>query len=110
MKSPVLAPGLYLAACLLMSTSAMAADLTIGGIFPLTGPAAPIGIEEQRGVQFAIDQINADGGVDGNKAAALYEDSQGMPQVGVLAFNKLVGLQNVPVVLSAFSSVSLAIA
>lgn len=99
-----------LATCLLLSSPAMAADVTIGGIFPLTGPAAPIGVEEQQGVQFAVEQINAAGGVDGNKAAALYEDSQGMPQVGVLSFNKLVDLRGVPVVMSAFSSVSLAIA
>jgi branched-chain amino acid transport system substrate-binding protein len=110
MTSTLSGRGPFFAACLLMSSSAMAADVTIGGIFPLTGPAAPIGIEEQQGVQFAIDQINAAGGVDGNKAVALYEDSQGMPQVGVLSFNKLVDLQSVPVVISAFSSVSLAIA
>jgi branched-chain amino acid transport system substrate-binding protein len=84
--------------------------LKIGALLPLTGPAAPIGIEEQQGVIFAVEQANAAGGIKGTKIEAIYEDSQGKPDVGVLAFNKLVDLRNVPVIMTAFSSVSLAIA
>ena len=69
----------------------------IGAILPLTGPAAPIGIEEQQGVQFAVDRLNAKGGVRGRKIKVLFEDSQGKPDQGVLGFNRLVDLNNVPV-------------
>ena len=44
-----------------------AQEIVIGAILPLTGPAAPIGIEEQQGVQFMVDRVNAKGGVRGRK-------------------------------------------
>lgn len=90
--------------------SAQAADLTIGALLPLTGPAAPIGLEEQNGVQFAIDQFNANGGLDGAPVKVVFDDSQGKPDQGVLAFNRMADLGNVPVMLTAYSSISLAIA
>ena len=93
-----------------VSYGASAQDITIGALLPLTGPAAAVGIEEQVGVQFAIDKVNAAGGIRGRKINILYEDSQGKPDVGVLSFNKLVDLREVPAIMTAFSSVSLAIA
>ena len=89
---------------------AQAADLTIGALLPLTGPAAPIGIEEQNGVQFAIDQFNENGGLDGTPVKVVFDDSQGKPDQGVLAFNRMADLGDVPVMLTAYSSISLAIA
>jgi branched-chain amino acid transport system substrate-binding protein len=85
-------------------------EIVIGAILPLTGPAAPIGIEEQQGVQFMVDRVNAKGGVRGRKIKVLFEDSQGKPDQGVLSFNRLVDLNNIPVTLTAYSSISLAIA
>lgn len=99
-----------LAALALSAATARSQDILIGAILPLTGPAAPVGIEEQQGVQFAIDKANAAGGVAGRKVVGLFEDSQGKPDVGVLSFNKLVDLRNTPIIITAFSSVSLAIA
>ena len=93
-----------------VSYGASAQDITIGALLPLTGPAAAVGIEEQVGVQFAIDKVNAAGGIHSRKVNILYEDSQGKPDVGVLSFNKLVDLREVPAIMTAFSSVSLAIA
>jgi branched-chain amino acid transport system substrate-binding protein len=85
-------------------------QLVIGALLPLTGPAAPIGLEEQQGVQFAIDQLNAKGGLNGAPVRVVFDDSQGKPDQAVLAFNRMADLQQVPVVITAFSSVSLAIA
>src|SRR4051794_27321212 len=99
-----------LAATLTFSYAASAQDITIGAILPLTGPAAATGLEEQMGVQFAVDRANAAGGVRGRKINILYEDSQAKPDVGVLSFNKLVDLRDVQGIMTAFSSVSLAIA
>ncbi|PWV98824.1 branched-chain amino acid transport system substrate-binding protein [Hoeflea marina] len=91
---------------------AMAADgeLVLGALLPLTGPAAPIGIEEQQGVQFAIDQVNAKGGLNGVPVRIVFDDSQGKPDQAVLAFNRMADLQDVPAMITAFSSISLAIA
>src|SRR5262245_18139502 len=37
-----------------LGAQASAQDITIGAILPLTGPAAPTGIQEQQGVIFAV--------------------------------------------------------
>lgn len=89
---------------------ASAQDIVLGAVLPLTGPAAPTGIEEQQGVQYATDKINAAGGIRGRKVTFIYEDSQGKPDQGVLSFNRLVDLHDTPAVLTAFSSISLALA
>lgn len=91
--------------------SAFAADeLQIGTIFPLTGPGAVTGTQQQRGVDLAIKHINAAGGVNGRMLKAVVEDSAGRPDQAVLAFNRMVELNNVPVVMTAYSSVGLAVA
>ncbi len=87
-----------------------AEDILLGSLLPLTGPAAQTGAAEQRGVQFAVARANAAGGVRGRQVKVFYEDSLGKPDQGMLSFNRLVDLHHVPVVLTAFSSVSLAIA
>ena len=104
--------GHALAALLLLGSSALAQpkELLLGALLPLTGPAAPIGIEEQQGVQFAVDQANARGGVAGLQVRVRFDDSQGKPDQAVLAFNRMIDLDNVPALVTAFSSVSLAIA
>ena len=89
---------------------AKAQEIVLGAVLPLTGPAAQIGLEEQQGVQFATDRINADGGIRGRKVKFIFEDSQGKPDQGVLAFNRLVDLHNTPSILTAYSSISLALA
>jgi branched-chain amino acid transport system substrate-binding protein len=99
-----------LAATLAAVNAASAQDIAIGTLLPLTGPAAPTGIEEQTGVIFAVDKANAAGGIRGHKITVFHEDSQGKPDVGVLSFNRLTDLRGVPVVVTAFSSVSLATA
>lgn len=85
-------------------------EFLFGALLPLTGPAAAIGLEEQQGVQFAVDQINAAGGINGVPVRVVFDDSQGKPDQAVLAFNRMIDLQSTPAVLTAFSSVSLAIA
>jgi branched-chain amino acid transport system substrate-binding protein len=85
-------------------------DLLIGTLFPLTGPGAATGAEQEHGVDLAIEHLNAAGGIGGHKLRAVVEDSIGRPDQAVLGYNRLVGLNKVPVVMSAYSSVSLAIA
>jgi branched-chain amino acid transport system substrate-binding protein len=90
---------------------AHAADtIQFGAILPLTGPGAVVGTQEQRGIQFAIDAINAKGGVQGHKIDVLFEDNQAKPDVSVLSFNKLVDLQHVQMIFTGYSGPSLAMA
>ncbi len=91
------------------TTKSHAQDLLIGTLLPLTGPGSATGTEQQRGVDLAIKHINAKGGVNGRMLKAVVEDSTGRPDQAVLGFNRLTDLNKVPVVMSAYSSVTLAI-
>jgi branched-chain amino acid transport system substrate-binding protein len=82
----------------------------LGAVMPLTGPDAAVGVQQQRGLRFGVERINASGGVDGRKLEILYEDNQGKPDQSVISFNKLTDLSGVPVVFSAYSGPTLAMA
>ncbi|NYT61656.1 ABC transporter substrate-binding protein [Alcaligenaceae bacterium] len=97
-----------LAAAALSSWSAQAADVTIGALFSLSGPNAAYGDIFSTGVNLATEHINADKLING-KLTVQYEDSQGLPQQGVIGMNKLVNVYKVPYMLSAFTGVSKAI-
>jgi len=87
---------------------ARAADVTIGALFPMSGLNASYGDIFSSGANLARDHINADN-LLGGKLSIQYEDSQALPQQGVIGMNKLVNVQKVPYVLSAFTGVSKAI-
>lgn len=98
------------AALCLGAASAQADTIHLGAILPLTGPGAVVGNQEMRGIQFAMDQANAKGGVHGDKLDVAFEDNQAKPDQSVLSFNKLVDLEHVPMIFTGYSGPSLAMA
>ncbi len=85
-------------------------DITFAALLPTTGPSASVGLEEQEGVQFALEEINAAAGIRGRSLRINFDDTQGKPDQAVLAFNREVDLNSVPAIITAFSVPSLAIA
>lgn len=81
---------------------------TFGAMYPMTGPGAEIGQDQQRGSDLAIDEINARGGVAGWKLKGIVADHRGVAAGGVQAMNQLVNLEKVPFVLTGFAGVTLA--
>lgn len=75
--------------CLLMATSALAADLKIGLMCPLTGKWAAEGQDMKNIVSLLIDQANERGGINGNKLQLVVEDDAGDPRTAALAAQKL---------------------
>ena len=103
--------GLALLASLAMAAgSAGAETIHLGAVIPLTGPAAVVGNQEMRGIQFAIENANAKGGVHGDKVDVQFEDNQAKADQAVLSFNKLVNLQNIPMMFVGYSGPTLAMA
>ncbi len=100
----------FAAAAALALGSAHAETIRLGAIIPLTGPAAVVGNQEMRGIQFAIDQANAKGGIQANKLDVQFEDNQAKPEQSILSFNKLVDLQNIPMIFTGYSGPTLAMA
>lgn len=56
------------------STRANKSPYVIGAIFVLSGPAAFVGQEAEEGMQIAIKDINAKGGINGHPLKAVYLD------------------------------------
>lgn len=79
-------------------------SVTIGAIFPLTGASTHEGIDERRGVELAVEQINADGGINGRDLEVIFEDSESRPEAGTDAAHKLIDVNNVPAIIGIFSS------
>ncbi len=86
------------------SVSTAWADVEIGAILPLTGTSASIGEDQRRGLELAVEQINAQGGVVGQKLHVIVEDSAGSPVTGLNAVRKLTQVNKVPLVIGDFSS------
>lgn len=97
---------LVIAAAVLAATSvsAYAADVTIGAVLPLSGASATQGEDQRRGIELALEKINAEGGVLGGKLNVIIEDSGGRVASALDAAKKLVTVNNVPVVIGEFSS------
>jgi branched-chain amino acid transport system substrate-binding protein len=69
---------LLLAVTFLVSPS-WAKDILIGLDGPLSGPAASFGLDALNAVQMAIEEINAAGGIKGNKLKLIAKDSMQDP-------------------------------
>lgn len=80
------------------------ADITIGAVLPLTGTSASIGEDQRRGMELAVKEVNAHGGVAGQKLDLLVEDSAGSPVTALDAARKLTQVNKVPLILGEFSS------
>jgi branched-chain amino acid transport system substrate-binding protein len=78
--------------------------ITIGMLAPLTGSGASFGISQRAGVQLAMDDINAQGGVNGRQLRLVIEDTRTEPPVAVTAVNKLLYQQKVPVLIGSAAS------
>ncbi len=64
--------------------------IRIGIPTSLTGPYVELGSEVKRGAEFAAREANAKGGVDGRKVELEYADTEGNPDAGRRAAEKLV--------------------
>ena len=64
--------------------------IRIGGLAPLTGDAASYGVAVNNGIQMAVEDINANGGIDGKQIKYIYYDEKGDTTEATNAYNKLV--------------------
>src|SRR5262245_64491984 len=86
------------------------ASYKFGPAMPLSGSQALYGADQVKAAQWAVDAINAKGGINGKKLEMITLDTQADPQVGINAVNRLVSVEKVPVFITAWSSVVRAVA
>ena len=99
---------LSLFALMSVATPALSQDVVIGLSSPMTGPAATAAEWEKWGVDLAVEEINAAGGVLGRKIAVMQLDNKCNPSESVNVANKLVEAKVVAIVGSHCSSAHLA--
>jgi branched-chain amino acid transport system substrate-binding protein len=87
-----------------LATTALADDIKIGVIQPLTGAFAASGNYVADGAKIAADDINARGGVLGNKIALVIEDNKSNPTEAAAVAEKLIVRDKVPVMMGAWGS------
>lgn len=92
------------AALVALAGIAQAEPLRVGALMPMTGDLQAYGESSRNGVELAIKEINAAGGVMGEPIALEVSDTQTQPQAGVDAAQRLVSVQNVSAIVGALSS------
>lgn len=63
--------------------------LAIGGIGPLTGSAADYGTAVRNAIELAIEEVNAEGGINGIELELIYEDDMAEGEKALNAYNSL---------------------
>ena len=81
------------------ASPAALADVPVGAIEILSGPAAAYGIAIKAGLELALDQINQKGVLGGQKIALTVEDSAGNKDQAINAARKLIGRDKVVLII-----------
>lgn len=103
----LLAATLFLPAC---TKKASSTDIKLGATFPLTGEVASYGQKAKRGIEMAVEDINAKGGVLGRKVVIDFQDDRNDKNAAVNIVTKFATIDKLPVIFgSAGSTVTLAL-
>jgi branched-chain amino acid transport system substrate-binding protein len=83
------------AAAAMLSTGAYAADIKVGVIGPFTGGSSSMGVSMRDGVRLATKEINAAGGINGNKIVLVERDDEAKNERGVQIAQELINNEKV---------------
>ncbi len=93
-----------LTAALLSGCEEKSSTIKFGAIGPLSGAVAVYGTEAKNGIDLAIEEINANGGINGQKIEIINEDDEGNPEKSVSAYKKLVTKDKVKYIIGSLTS------
>lgn len=78
--------------------------VVLGMIAPLTGTGARFGESQRNGVQLALDEVNARGGINGRRLELVIEDTKTEPPTAVTAFTRLAERSDVVAIFGSAAS------
>ena len=81
-----------------------------GIAIPLTGSQALFGADQLQSALWAVEDINANGGINGRPLKPIVLDTQADPKLGISIATRLATVDKVPVFVTAWSSVVAAVA
>jgi branched-chain amino acid transport system substrate-binding protein len=107
-----LMPGAALTLTGLRAVRAADEPLRVGSILSVTGPAAFLGEDMKAGLQLAVEEINAAGGINGRKIVWTFYDAESQTQKAISATRRLISQDKVEMILSGgnMSGIALAMA
>lgn len=79
-------------------------SIKIGSIGPLTGNYAVYGSDCKNGIELAVNEINAAGGVNGQQLELIAEDDEGSSEKSVSAYKKLVTKDGAKLIIGSLTS------
>ena len=82
-------------AAAMLTTGAYAADIKVGVIGPFTGGSSSMGVSMRDGVRLATQEINAAGGINGNKIVLVERDDEAKNERGVQISQELINNEKV---------------
>jgi len=85
-------------------------NVKIGSILSVTGPAAFLGEDMKAGMELAIDEINAKGGVLGRKIEWFFYDAESQTQKGLTETRRLLDQDKVDMIVGGGNMSGMAIA
>jgi branched-chain amino acid transport system substrate-binding protein len=86
------------------STGSTGDTVKVGVYGDLTGQTSSFGQSTKNGIELAVDEINAAGGVGGKKIQLIVEDDQGRPEQAKTVVSKLINQDKVQAVLGEVAS------
>ena len=95
---------LSLLACGILDDEQESSPYRIGVMESLTGPGETYGTVANQAKQMAVDEINAEGGIDGRMLELVVEDSKCGAQDAIAAYNKLTDVDGVKIILGTSCS------
>ena len=93
--------------CFLFSgplTTAVAEEVVVGAVTPLTGKLAVYGQGFQQAMLLALDEVNGSGGINGKPMKILFEDNTSTSKGSVSGIQKLITIHKFPVIFGPAAS------
>jgi ABC-type branched-subunit amino acid transport system substrate-binding protein len=79
-------------------------EVKIGGVISQSGAVAPYGHQVTRGLDLALEEVNAEGGFKGGPIQLVYRDDSSNPEKGGEAVQDLIKNEGVKIIIGAVSS------
>lgn len=88
----------------LFAVPAMAETIKVGAILAATGPASFLGGPEARTLEMLVEELNAKGGVNGNKIELIIKDSAASPEKAISFAKQLIEEEKVLAIIGPSTS------
>lgn len=79
-------------------------EVVVGSLLALSGPDKSFGVTQQRGMEIALDEVNAAGGINGRRLRVEFADTKLQDDLGLQEYKRLTGEAGVPAIVGITGS------